>query len=317
MLQQTQVKSVIPYYEKFLKVFPDLPALANTRGDKLLKCWAGLGYYTRARNLKKAARVILTKHGGKFPATLEAVHALPGIGRYTAAAILSICFGEPLAVLDGNVMRVLARVFKIHANINNGDIRRQLWQLAQDLLDLEKPGDFNQALMELGATVCTPRHPKCSQCPWKKKCLAKTANVQEQLPEKGIRKSLSKSFHAAAVLEHCGKYLLIRRSGKGQLQGFWEFPGLDLRGVHIGSSAIKKRFQEEYNLQLSGLRHVTQIRHSITTRQMTIDVFRGQILEGYTFPGPENDARWVRPAELGHYPFSSATMRILKELSLK
>ena len=317
MLQQTQVKSVIPYYEKFLKVFPDLPALANTRADKLLKCWAGLGYYSRARNLKKAARVIMTQHRGKFPETLEAVHALPGIGRYTAAAILSICFGEPLAVLDGNVMRVLARAFKIHANINDGDVRRQLWQLAQDLLDFEKPGDFNQALMELGATVCTPRQPKCSKCPWERKCLAKRAGIQEQLPEKGKRQSLRRSFHATVVLEHRGRYLLIRRSGKGQLQGFWEFPSLDLRGARAAISSIKKHFQKKYDLQLSGLRHITQIRHSITTRRMAIDVFRGQIREGYSFPGPEKDARWVRSAELGRYPFSSATMRILEELSQK
>jgi len=317
MLQQTQVKSVIPYYEKFLKVFPSFPALAKTKDDKLLKCWAGLGYYSRARNLRKAARVILTKHEGKFPETLEAVHALPGIGRYTASAILSICFGEPLAVLDGNVMRVLARAFKIHANINDGNVRRQLWQLAQDLLDSDNPGDFNQALMELGATVCTPRQPKCSECPWEKKCLAKKADVHEQLPEKGKRQSLRRSFHATVVLEHRGKYLLVRRSGKGQLEGFWEFPGLDLRSVQAESAAIKKHFQKEYNLRLSGLRHITQIRHSITTRRITVDVFRGQIGEGYSLPEPEKDARWVRPAELRHYPFSSATMRILEELSLK
>jgi A/G-specific adenine glycosylase len=317
MLQQTQVKTVIPYYEKFLKVFPDLSALAKTKADKLLKCWAGLGYYSRARNLRKAARVILSGHGGEFPETLEAVNALPGIGRYTAAAILSICFGEPLAVLDGNVMRVLTRAFKIHANINDGLVRKQLWKLAQDLLVHEKPGDFNQALMELGATVCTPRQPKCAQCPWKGKCLAKKANIQELLPEKGVRLSLRKSFHAAVILEHRGKYLLIRRSGKGQLQGFWEFPGLELKDGQVANSIITKYFQERYALQISELRHITQVRHSITTRRMTIDVFRGLIRKSHPSPEPEKDARWVSSAELRRYPFSSATLRILNEVSLK
>ena len=317
MLQQTQVKTVIPYYEKFLKIFPDLSALAKTKGDKLLKCWAGLGYYSRARNLKKSAQVIQVKHGGKFPETLEAVHALPGIGRYTAAAILSICFGEPLAVLDGNVMRVLTRAFKIHANIKDGLVRRQLWQLAQDLLVHEKPGDFNQALMELGATVCTPRQPKCTQCPWKGKCLANKANIQELLPERGLGLPPRKSFHAVVILEYLGKYLLIRRSGKGQLQGFWEFPGLELKDGQVANSIIAKHFKKKYALQISELKHMTQVRHSITTRRMTIDVFRGLIRKSHPLPEPERDARWVSSAELRRYPFSSATLRILNEVCLK
>jgi A/G-specific adenine glycosylase len=317
MLQQTQVRTVIPYYERFLKKYPDISTLAKTKADKLLKCWAGLGYYSRARNLRKAAQVIMTGHGGKFPKTFEAVHALPGIGRYTAAAILSICFGEPLAVLDGNVMRVLTRALRIHSNINEGDVRQRLWKLAQDLLVCEKPGDFNQALMELGAIICTPRQPNCSQCPWEGKCLAKLANVQELLPEKGNRKSSRKSFHAVVILEYHEKYLLVRRSEKGQLQGFWEFPCFELRSSQLETSLIAKHFQKKYDLQLSTLRHITQVHHSITTRRMTIDVFKGQILKANSLIGPGRNLRWVRSAELRRYPYSSATLRILNQVSLK
>ncbi|MFN8007170.1 MAG: A/G-specific adenine glycosylase [Terriglobia bacterium] len=318
MLQQTQVKTVVPYYNHFLATFPNVRTLAKAEIPKLLKSWAGLGYYSRARNLKKAARVILDQHAGRFPKTVEAVHALPGIGRYTAAAILSICFNQPLAVLDGNVMRVLTRIFKITGSIKDSKVQHLLWEIAQAVLDRENPGDFNQALMELGATVCTPRQPKCASCPWEKRCLAKKLGMQESLPEKG-KKLVSRETHCAAFLvEYAGKILIVRRSGTGQLQGFWEFPSLEWQGPRLTGAMLAKRFQEKFSLPLRGLKKpAMQLRHSITTRRITMNVYQASLPEAFELPNRGRDSRWVSRTGLAKYPFSSATLKILKRMNLR
>ena len=184
MLQQTQVQTVIPYYLKFLEYFPSIAALAEADTDALLRLWAGLGYYSRARNLQKAARIIVDQFGGRFPQNYSDVLALPGIGRYTAAAIVSIAFGQQYAVLDGNVSRVLARLFRISGDLKSSAVQNRLWAVAQQLLPPTRPGDFNQAVMELGATVCSPRQPRCLLCPWTRHCLARQQGLQELLPQK-------------------------------------------------------------------------------------------------------------------------------------
>ena len=316
MLQQTQVKTVIPYYEKFLRAFPDLASLANARVDRLVKCWAGLGYYSRARNLKKAAQLIMSEHQGKFPETFEEVHDLPGIGKYTAAAIMSICFSKPLAVLDGNVVRILTRVLRIHGSVKEGKVQRKLWQLAQHLLVRRNAGDFNQALMDLGATVCTPRQPRCSLCPWEEKCLARKEGIQELLPEKGKRPPSTESHRAAIILSSRGKYLIVRRSEKGQLHGFWEFPTFELRGEQSASLVLANLFHRNYGLRFSELKRVSQIRHSITSKRINLDVFQGRIRKTGKEIDLGVDFRWVKPEELSRYPFSAATLRILDALSL-
>ena len=209
MLQQTQVQTVIPYYLKFLEHFPSVAALAKADTDALLRLWAGLGYYSRARNLQKAAQIIVEQFGGRFPQSYTDVLALPGIGRYTAAAIVSIAFGQPYAVLDGNVSRVLARLLSMSGDPKSSAVQNRLWAAAQQLLPRARPGDFNQAVMELGATVCSPRQPRCLLCPWTRQCLARQQGQQELLPEKARRRKSRRSLRAAVgdspprAVPHC------------------------------------------------------------------------------------------------------------------
>ncbi|MBI3119584.1 MAG: A/G-specific adenine glycosylase, partial [Candidatus Hydrogenedentes bacterium] len=182
MLQQTRVDQGLPYYERFLDAFPDLATLAAASEDQVLKAWEGLGYYTRARNLHKTAQTVAEQHGGKLPERAELLQLLPGVGRYTAGAIASICFGERVPVLDGNVKRVLARVHRIEDSIDDPATEKELWILAAELVPPRGPGEFNQSMMELGARLCTPKKPRCEECPVSAHCSAFAAGVQELLP---------------------------------------------------------------------------------------------------------------------------------------
>src|ERR1700682_4070690 len=214
MLQQTRVAAVVPYYESFLVRFPSLKALASARDEAVLSHWAGLGYYSRARNLLRAAQEIEARHGGRFPSEHDAALALPGIGRYTAAAVLSIAYDEPLAVLDGNVARVLARLGAVRGEPRAPAIWRKLDAVAQELLAHKVPGDWNQAMMELGATVCTPKWPKCAECPVAKWCRARKFGIAEQLPDaRKKRASVQMSLAAAVLIDPRGRTFLVRNPG--------------------------------------------------------------------------------------------------------
>jgi A/G-specific adenine glycosylase len=235
MLQQTRVEAVIPYYERFLLKFPTIESIAHASERDLLSAWAGLGYYSRARNLQKAACQIVTT--GEFPRTFDEIGALPGIGEYTAAAVASIAFGLPHAALDGNVARVLARISADPGDVKTPATRKRLQALANDLLDLRKPGDFNQALMELGATVCLPRAPQCLLCPLERLCEARRTGQQNDFPVRGGRSARTRVDEVVLVCENKGRILLRRRnSQERRLAGFWELPGsIDgLAGEPIG-----------------------------------------------------------------------------------
>jgi A/G-specific adenine glycosylase len=223
MLQQTRVAAVLSYYERFLARFPDVAALAAAPEADLLAAWSGLGYYSRARNLQRAAQAIVAL--GDFPRTFEQWRALPGIGDYTAAAIASLCYGVPKVVVDGNVLRVTARLSNDEGDIRAAATRKRLGDLAQQLLDTRQPANFNQALMELGATVCTPRDPKCSTCPVREFCAARLAGTQAQLPVK-LRPARQQSVaQTLLIIQRNGSLLLRRRDGaSGQLAGFYELP---------------------------------------------------------------------------------------------
>src|SRR6202171_1405948 len=227
MLQQTRVVAVVPYYESFLERFPDMQALARARAEAVLSHWAGLGYYSRARNLLRAAQEIDARHGGRFPSDYDAALALPGIGRYTAAAVLSIAYEKPLAVLDGNVARVLARLGAVRGDLRAPALWRKLETTAQELLARKSPGDWNQAMMELGATVCIPKSPKCGECPVAPWCQARKLGIAELLPEtKKKRAPVQVTLAAAVLLDPRGRTLLVRRTGKdGALfSRMWQFP---------------------------------------------------------------------------------------------
>jgi A/G-specific adenine glycosylase len=287
MLQQTRVTAVIPYYERFLHRFPDVHALAKAPQDEVLRLWSGLGYYSRARNLHKAAQRIVALHGGHFPESENEALALPGIGQYTAAAILSIAYGKKLAVLDGNVARVLARLFAIHGDLREPKRWKSLQKSATELLDAEAPGDWNQAMMELGAMVCTPKTPQCLLCPVSKHCRALRAGLVDVLPEKRKKRDTVDVILAAAVLlEAQGRTLLLppphNPGGKIAVDDIptlvskmWHFPMIS---VKADPAAEVRRYLKRMipaalmkPLQIFAL---GKVRHAVTYRSVTIFPFR-------------------------------------------
>lgn len=225
MLQQTRAQTVIPYYERFLERFPDVDALSEAREAEVLTCWSGLGYYSRARNLQRAARAIVA--AGRFPSDYDGIRELPGVGPYTAAAVASIAFNAPHAVVDGNVLRVIARLSDDGADIGSTKTRARFQRIADDWLDPRDPGEFNQAMMELGATICLPRTPRCLLCPVAEFCEGRKTGRQHELPVKLSKATPQQIQIQVAIIEKNGAVLLRRRDGASLMAGFWELPAPD------------------------------------------------------------------------------------------
>jgi len=314
MLQQTQVQTVIPYYSKFLKAFPSIAQLAEADPQHLLRVWAGLGYYSRAHNLRQAAQKIMQAHGGKFPETYSEVLALPGVGRYTAGAVMSIAFDRPFAALDGNVTRVLTRLFRIKGDTKSSDLQTLLWELAQELVPRNRPGDFNQALMELGATVCSPRQPRCLLCPWQAECQARKEGTQELLPEKRKPIALEKSMRAVAVILRRGRVLIVKRTSEKLLRDLWEFPGGEFENVENLRTALVRKIQAELGIRIRILGPLTTVKHSITKRQITLQAFQAAPKNPTAATNKAKTMKWVSLPEMENYPFASASLRVLEAL---
>jgi A/G-specific adenine glycosylase len=312
MLQQTQVKTVVPYWERWMTRLPTVRALARASEHRVLKLWEGLGYYSRARNLQRAAKMIMAGHGGEFPAIFDAVLALPGIGRYTAGAICSIAFNQPHPVVDGNVIRVLARLFGLRGNPKERRTNEKLWSLATELVQAAQQRDakygcshFNQSVMELGATICLPQNPRCGECPVKGACVARISDRIARFPELPQRTASTERRLAAFVLERDGRYLVRQRPARVVNQGLWEFPNLELdKGLTLAELA-----RRHLGLNLSLARTLPTIRHTITRYRITLKVFR--------CPAPRKsitDGKWLTLRELQKLPFPSADRRILEQI---
>ncbi len=314
MLQQTQVQTVIPFFRNFLKSFPTIQALADANPQELLHAWAGLGYYSRVRCLQKAAQEIVKKHVGRLPETYCDLLALPGIGRYTAGAILSIAFNKPYSVVDGNVTRVLSRLFLLTEDSRTSKFRKILWNLAGQLLSRNSPGNFNQALMELGATICSPRSPACLLCPWNAECLARREGLEEQLPRKTGRSESVESQQAVAVVGHRGRYLIVKRKGARILRDFWEFPGCEFKQAEDLRHALASRIHRDLGLKICLKDRLVTVKHAITKHRITIQAFLAELNPSQPTPTKSRITRWVRLSEVDRYPFGSASMRILKAL---
>ncbi len=294
MLQQTTVRVVIPYFERFVAAFPTVRALARARPDDVLALWSGLGYYRRARNLHQAARLVVERHAGRFPRQLTEALALPGIGRYTAGAILSIACGERLPVVDGNVARVLSRLYLVRGK--DAARTRRLWSLAGALVaTCREPGSLNQALMELGATVCSPAAPDCPACPVRRVCRARAAGVADRFPaaRRATRRPV-KVRDDVAVVWRGGRCLLRRRSAGSLMPGMWELPTRRRTGVGDG-------------LRLAWEEPVATVRHSITWRRLQVRVRPAHLLA----EPPAKRYRWFRPGDLARLPTSSLARKIL------
>jgi A/G-specific adenine glycosylase len=303
MLQQTTVRAVIPYYRRFLRRFPTLRALARARPGEVLAAWSGLGYYRRARSLHAAARLVVERHAGRLPRSAERLLGLPGIGRYTAGAILSIAFGLPEPILDGNVARVLSRLFALRRDPRSAAGRKRLWDLATALVRASgAPGDLNQALMEMGATVCTPAEPACPFCPLARRCAALAAGVQEAIPRPRRAKAPVVVRAAVALVARDGRYLVRRRAGTGLMDGLWEFPPL----------AARDGGEHDDRLRLRSLGRVATVRHSITYRRLVVDVHRARLLA----EPRRGRYRWVTPRQVRDLPASSLVSKVLRSAGL-
>jgi A/G-specific adenine glycosylase len=292
MLQQTRVEVVCDYYNRWLRVFPTLESLAKAPYSRVLKLWEGLGYYSRAKNLHQAAKILVRHHEGKVPPTAEQMQKLPGVGRYTAGAIASIAFGQRVPLVDGNVARLFARVFHMRGDVTKPATHKWLWTVAESILPDHDPGTFNQALMELGALICTPVNPRCAVCPMSRVCVARKKGRQDKLPNRGRRQAHKLVAQDAVLVRRDGRILLQRRPAEGLLAGMWELPSLERE-------------------QTGPRRPVLTLRHTITNRKITLRVFA---CESRSEARSNGNLRWVTPRDLTRLTLPAAHRRALERL---
>ncbi|MBW4491351.1 MAG: A/G-specific adenine glycosylase [Trichocoleus desertorum ATA4-8-CV12] len=313
MLQQTQVKTVIPYYERWLTLFPTVTTLAVAEQQQVLKAWQGLGYYARARNLHRTAQVIVEQYDATFPQDLIAVLQLPGIGRTTAGGILSAAFNQVVAILDGNVKRVLTRLAAIE--VPPSKATKQLWQLSETILDPKQPRNFNQALMDLGATLCTPQNPACLICPWSAYCRAYQFNLQSELPMSETRAPLPHKLIGVAVIwNDQGQILIDRRRQEGLLGGLWEFPGGKVEPGETVEACIQREIREELGIEVAVGDRLITIDHAYTHFRVTLNVHHCRHVSGDPQPIECDEVRWVTLAEIDQFPFPKANVQIIEAL---
>lgn len=313
MLQQTQVKTVIPYYTRWLESLPAIADLAAADQNQVLKLWQGLGYYARARNLHQAAQQMMTHHRGEFPHTLSEVLALPGIGRTTAGGILSAAFNQPISILDGNVKRVLTRLIALKRPVKKAS--KPLWHVSDQVLDPVQPGVFNQALMDLGATVCLPRMPDCGACPWSDFCRAFQQNMQNELPMREEKAPIPhKSIGVAVIWNEARQILIDRRPPSGLLGGLWEFPGGKIEPGESVEDCIRREIQEELGIEVEVGDRLISLDHAYSHFRVTLNVHHCRHLSGEPQPIECDEIRWVSLDELDQYPFPAANVQIIDAL---
>ena len=313
MLQQTTVPAVVPYFARWIKIFPDVRRLARAPLRRVLREWQGLGYYQRARNLHRAAGEIVRDHRGRVPADEATLRRLPGFGPYTTAAVLSLAYGRPLPVVDANVRRVLMRILGIRGPADPA-VDRKLRPFLEAVLPATCPGDFNQAMMELGALVCRSRSPQCLVCPVRSDCRAAREGVQEIIPApRKLR--LERIDVAVAVIERDGRVLLQERPAGGLLAGLWEFPGGKVETGEGLTVALRREIREELGVEIEGIRRLTTVRHAYTRFAATLHAFRCRIAG----PGPEpgRRRRWVTLKQVRRYPLPSGSVKIVDFLDAR
>lgn len=308
MLQQTRVETVIPYFKKWMRLFPTVQSLADASEQDVLNAWEGLGYYSRARNLHKAAKVIVSDFGGELPRGAVDLLKLPGVGRYTAGAIASIAFGADEPALDGNLKRVYARLFDVAEPVDSPRGEKLLWEIARQNLPKGSAGDFNQSLMDLGAAICLPKNPRCLLCPVVDLCKARENGTQELRPVKKPRKSVPQHVHAAGVIVERGKVLLARRPSKGLLGGMWEFPNGQVEGDPAG--ALAQALEAGYRLKVQKKEALVIVQHAYTHFKVTVHAFRCELLEISAAP----NLKWVPIDELVEYPMGKVDRLIAEAL---
>ncbi len=308
MLQQTQTATVIPYFERFIARFPTVQALADAPLEEVLRYWEGLGYYSRARNLHRAAQLI-AQNGGQLPSTPDRLRELPGVGAYTAGAIASIAFQQPAPVVDGNVIRVLARLLWLKGDLKTHAALQRLWQLAEQLVDPERPGDFNQAMMELGSTVCVPLQPRCSECPVSHLCEAYQRGQPNAVPEPSRRTPPRKVVDVSAIIERDGRFLLAQRAPDGLWGGLWEFPRATRDGRET-LETVAQRAAAQVGLQVEPRAAILCVKHTVTYFKIQLYGYLCMWQSGEAHTEAYQAIAWALPEEMADYPLSAPQRRL-------
>ncbi len=317
MLQQTQVKTVLPYWDRWMQALPTLAHLAAAKPEKVLILWEGLGYYSRARNLHRAAQIVAAQYGGKVPQDHAQLIALPGVGRYTAGAICSLAFNQATPILDGNVVRVLTRLYAIHGDPKKSSPQAALWALAGALVKsaarLRSPkgrqcAALNQSLMELGAIICTPRQPQCPQCPVKSYCRAKLAGQVGNLPFRRPRPPAQRRDFACFVVNNRGHFLVWRRPTTGVNAGLWEFPNVELNHAEPGD--VEGLAHRNLGLARADWTELGRVKHTIMQDRIQLHIFQAH--RSGPLPPRAPDARWLPDKQLRHLPFTAAHRKIIR-----
>jgi A/G-specific adenine glycosylase len=309
MLQQTQVATVIPYFERWMDRFPDISALVRATEDEVLTMWEGLGYYARARNLHKAAKLIVEEFGGVLPSTMEELKKLPGVGRYTAAAIASMAFGLDEATLDGNIKRVLSRVFKIIEPVNTTRGEKILWGIVAHHLPSGRAGEYNQALMDIGSLICLPKNPDCPGCPLKRICEARKKSMQEKLPVIKKKPKVPTVFKSAVVVIKSRNVLLLKRPSRGLLGGMWEFPSVE--GGMKSASELASMVKSEYRLTIVKKSHLMTLTHAYSHFKLTEHAFLCNLKLEKDIPPM---FVWIPLLELNKFPMGKVDRQIANKL---
>ena len=311
MLQQTQVATVVPYFQRFIGRFPTIGDLAAAGEQEVLRCWQGLGYYSRARNLHRGAREIVCTHGGQVPRDVETLLGLPGIGRYTAGAIASLAYDVPAPILDGNVTRVLCRLDAVTQDPRERSVVARLWARAEEMLPRSRVGDFNSALMELGATVCTPRNPSCLICPVRAHCEAFGKGIQDQVPAPKKTRATPLLERVVLCLRDGDQYLIEQRPAKGRWASLWQFKTIAPRGDN-GRGVSLREVRKWLGFRTSAPRALCVVTHSLTHRRYRFDTYIAEVLDRAPLQGHE---AWVALAKLDDYPLPKPHLEIAKVLS--
>lgn len=315
MLQQTRVDQAWPYFQNFISQFPTVHDLANAEQQQVLKAWEGLGYYSRARNLHSTAKDVAQNFEGKLPESYEEIIKLKGIGPYTAAAITSIAFNQPNAVVDGNVIRVLARYFGIEDDTRSGKTRNRVQEFANKLIDPQNPGDFNQALMELGSVVCTPSKPDCSACPVISECVAAKTARTDTIPYKSPAKKKPHHTIGVGIIEdEAGKVLIALRPENVMLGGLWEFPGGKQKEGEIISATVERELREELEIHVKAYQEFMILKHTYSHFSITLHAYNCKLLSGTPKPKVSQEIRWVEKFNLEQYPFPKANKVLTEKL---